>query len=408
MSFPLIYPGDRINGFSAGTWKQIAAAVDAVQNGGNRRSLLREIERLIRRGTQSVRVLVQNDSGKDIDRGEVLGLDRLLIQRDENADSWQDDLDFSGSIPRRHHRSFVITDEPIRSGGVGEAIIEGVANVQVQYRSGTHGFAVPIPNESGWLQSALSGWARIYDVDTTDRLNNEVDGNGDFVDEFPIHWARVWLNPLVNGHPIGEVIQGQLMRDLSAANWTRTANGPALNRREATVSLLNVFDVDVDNELYDQARFQYEVVDWIPHNPDYDNAVDPPHNEIVINYDLRNGSLIQEHWPLHVIDSTGRNGVWTVDADWSNDGRWTPAAGGQPGRYRIPIKEPIPPVLDPDELPNEVEKIDGKIVVPGSSMYRRTDRYELVTNRRFLSAAVNAWVTAIWTGTEYQIIAVSC
>ena len=48
------------------------------------------------------------------------------------------------------------------------------------------------------------------------------------------------------------------------------------------------------------------------------------------------------------------------------------------------------------------------LVVPGSDMWKATKRYELVVNRRGLSAAVNAWATAIWTGTEYPIIAVSC
>ena len=404
MSFPLIYPGDRINGFSASTWKQIANAVEAVEHGGNRRSLLREIERLIRRGTQSVRVLVQNDSGKDIDRGEVLGLDRLLIQRDENADAWQSDLDFAASLPRGHHRSFVVADEPIRAGGVGEAILEGSCIVKVQYRTALHGFALPVPGESGFLQTSQSGWARLFDVDTTDRLNDEKDANDEYLDPFPIHWARAYLNPLVNGHPIGEVIQGQLRKDIAGASWRSVRNGPSAPRREATVSLLRVWDVDADNELFDQPRFQYEVLDWLPHNSDFDETVDPPHNEIVIGYDLRNGSLIQEHWPLHVIGSTGRDGIWTVDADWDNDDRWDAALE----RYRIPIKEPIPSVLDPGELPNEVQKIDGKLVVPGSDMWKATKRYELVVNRRGLSAAVNAWATAIWTGTEYQIIAVSC
>lgn len=403
MSFPLIYPGDRVKGVSSGTWKQIATAVEAVENGGHRRSLLREIERLVRRGTQSVRVLVQNDSGRDINRGDVLGLDRLLIRRHENPDAWQSDLDFAGSTPRRHHGSFAVTDEPIRPGGVGEAIIQGVASVPVQYRSRTHGFAGPIPNETGFLQSALSGWARICDVDTTDRRNGEVDGDGEFVDEFPIYWARVWLNPLVNGHPPGEVISGRLMKDISSAGWRRAAAGPSAQRRESTVSLLQVWDVDGDNELNDQARFQYTIVDWVPWSDAAEDAGDP-HNEIVIRHDLRNGSLIQEHWPLHVIDSTGRDGIWTVDADWSNDDRWTPEAFPVQAEYRIPIKEPIPEVLDDDELP----VIDGKLVVPGASMWTPTERYELVTNRRALSAAVNAWCSAIWTGTEYEIISASC
>jgi hypothetical protein len=403
MSFPLIYPGDRVKGFSAGTWKQIASAVEDVEHGGNRRSLLREIERLIRRGTQSVRVLVQNDAGKDVDRGEVLGLDRLLIQRDENADAWQGDLDFAASVPRRHHRSFVVTDEPIRSGGVGEAILEGACVVRVQYCGRSHGCASPATGQTEYLQTAPSGWARVLNVDTTERLNKERDANGEYVDEFPIYWARAYLNPLVNGHPVGELIQGQLQRDIAAATWRNVRNGPSAPRREATVSLLRVWDVDPDNELASQLRFRFSVLGWIPWDDDAEAAGDP-HNEIVIGYDLRNGSLIQEHWPLQVIDSTGRDGIWTVDADWSQGDRWDAAAS----RYRIPIKEPIPSVLDPNAAPAEVERIDGTLLLPGADMLKATSRYELVVNRRGLSAAVNAWATAIWTGTEYDLIAVSC
>jgi hypothetical protein len=399
MPFPLIYPGDRVRGFSAGTWKQIASAVEAVEHGGNRRSLLREMERLIRRGTQSVRVLVQNNSGQDVDRGEVLGIDRLLIQRDENADEWQRDLDFAASLPRKHHGSFVVADEPIRAGGTGEAILEGACVVKVQFRARAHGFASPVLSETGYLRTEPTGWARLLDVDTTERLNDAKDDDGEFIDPFPVHWARAYLNPLVNGHPVGEVIQGQLVKDISAASWRSVRKGPSASRREASVSLLRVWDIDADNELFDQERFQFDIVDYVPWNQDAEDAGDP-HNEIVIGYDLRNGSLIREHWPLHIIDSTGRNGVWTVDTDWQSDERWDAANK----RYRIPIKEPVPAILDEDD--NAV--IDGTLVLPGADMLKATDRHELVVNRRGISAAINAWATAMWTGTEYELIAVSC
>ncbi|MHC4877756.1 MAG: hypothetical protein ACYTGL_14770 [Planctomycetota bacterium] len=383
--------------------RQLLDAMSAHEGAGNRQGLEDEIRRLITRGNQSVRVIVRNDSGSAVGRGSILGIEDVLLSRSANEAAWPGDLNFKGSIPRKHHRSFVVTEEPIPAGLTGQAVFEGHCVVKLRYRAGVHGFANPVIEETDHLETASTGWARIFEVDKTDRINDETGDDDEYIDPVPIYWAAVYLNPLVNGHPVGDVVQGKLVKDISAASWRSMPAGPSAPRREATVSLLQVWDVDPDNELIDQARYQYPVVDWTPWSDDAEDAGDP-HNEIVIGYDLRNGSLIQEHWPLTVYSSTGRNGVWTVDADWSSDDRWDAVNA----RYRIPIKEKIPSVLEPEAAPAEVELIDGVVIVPGASMWKATDRYELVVNRRGISAALNAWAEASWNGAEYVLDHVSC
>jgi len=77
-------------------------------------------------------VLVRNDSGADIGRFGVLGIDGPIISPEDNPDEFKRRVTISGVVPTSTHSdSFVVLLEPLAAGQIGEAIISGVCQVQV-------------------------------------------------------------------------------------------------------------------------------------------------------------------------------------------------------------------------------------------------------------------------------------
>lgn len=225
-------PTTTVKALKPATVRSIAEMFDQFEPRGDRRELRQELERLVRRGSQSVRVLAQNDSDHFIDAGEVLGIDRLLIERHENAAEWSRDVDVIASLPRRYHDGYVIVDEPIRPGGTGEAVLTGVVNVRVQRRNPAHGYAQPMPGRHQNLVSCYDGPVRILSWDAdSNRLNDPTDGSflttpreftpyaGDAADEhLPIVWAKGVLDPQYSlGRRSGERRLAYVAQSVTAA-----------------------------------------------------------------------------------------------------------------------------------------------------------------------------------------------
>jgi hypothetical protein len=78
-------------------------------------------------------VLVKNNSGSDVDRFGVLGIDDILISPDDNLESFKDQDAFIGVTPTKasHTGLYVIAWEPIPKDAIGWAYAYGVCTVQV-------------------------------------------------------------------------------------------------------------------------------------------------------------------------------------------------------------------------------------------------------------------------------------
>lgn len=112
-------------------------------------------------------VLVQNDSGADRDRFDVLGIDAPIITPAENLDEFQDRVTLACStpVPGTHLGRFVILLEPIPSGEIGRAVVSGVVQTYLYVYEDAHEWAdvhpAPTGDEAYRLTSAQYGGAQI-------------------------------------------------------------------------------------------------------------------------------------------------------------------------------------------------------------------------------------------------------
>jgi hypothetical protein len=116
--------------------------------------------------------MVQNDTGGDLDTGAVVGLDGPLEDAPTTAPlAFQNsELTFSGIAPADpdHVGKFAVLVDPIPTGAVGRACIQGVVRVQVQIDDADVADWADIDDgETGNLLAAASGSARILWRDGT-------------------------------------------------------------------------------------------------------------------------------------------------------------------------------------------------------------------------------------------------
>jgi len=130
-------------------------------------------------------IYVQNNSGEDRKRFEILGIDDIQYGPDDNKSEFQNNPSLIGVTPKEneHAGNFVICAEPIADQAVGRAWIFGVCPVQIDIQNVSDGFADVDDNEPGQLKSGQSGAAQI--------LWTENDENG--TTDTGIMWALVRL-----------------------------------------------------------------------------------------------------------------------------------------------------------------------------------------------------------------------
>jgi len=110
-------------------------------------------------------LLVQNSSGADRDRGEVLGIDGVVISPTDNQDEFEQRFALDGVTPTADHTGkFVVLAEPIPASGLGRAYVAGACPVQIDVKDESHLYADVTDGEaskltSGALGSALILWA---------------------------------------------------------------------------------------------------------------------------------------------------------------------------------------------------------------------------------------------------------
>ncbi|HUW33118.1 MAG TPA: hypothetical protein VM223_16035 [Planctomycetota bacterium] len=104
-------------------------------------------------------VLVQNDSGADVGRFAVLGINGPLITPAASLDGFKNHLALIGVTPDTdtHAGRFVITGEPIKSGEIGAAYAAGVCQVQIDVTDDVHEYADVADGDTAKLASGTSG-----------------------------------------------------------------------------------------------------------------------------------------------------------------------------------------------------------------------------------------------------------
>lgn len=106
-------------------------------------------------------ILVQNDSGADLDQFAVVSLDSILITPTDNEDYFRHHTPvFSGKAVASGNISkpFAILQEPLKTGFLGQAMAAGVTPVKIAVSDASHAFA---ELAATGLQSAASGIVRI-------------------------------------------------------------------------------------------------------------------------------------------------------------------------------------------------------------------------------------------------------
>jgi len=113
----------------------------------------------IRRRRNLVRI--RNDSGADIGRFEILGVDSPIFAVADQA--FKNDFDLAGSTPSTssHLGKFVVAAEPIAAGAVGRAFASGLCPVRVDVTNTDHDFADVADADSSKLFSGRAGAAAI-------------------------------------------------------------------------------------------------------------------------------------------------------------------------------------------------------------------------------------------------------
>lgn len=148
-SFRKVQPGERLR-IPADAYNAFIDAAIANREGNSGAVPASLGERVVR---------IQNNSGTDRDRFDVLGIDSSVpITPSDNLDAFKQHFILGGATPTSNHAGkFVILLEPIANGKVGAALAIGVGVCQVLVTSGSAKYADVDPADSTRLKEASSG-----------------------------------------------------------------------------------------------------------------------------------------------------------------------------------------------------------------------------------------------------------
>jgi hypothetical protein len=161
--FAKVQPGQQVT-FSATAWNAMLAA--------GRAEMMRQSDKgvgTLTTGRNSTIVRVQNNSGVDLDRHAVLGLDGPIFTPTDSLDSFLQEVTFSGIDPVDASRGrFCVLMEPAPIDRVVRAWVAGVCQVRVDLTDTAHAFAEVETGETGLLVSGDTGSAEILWCETDD------------------------------------------------------------------------------------------------------------------------------------------------------------------------------------------------------------------------------------------------
>lgn len=132
----------------AGKLARAARYADATRREGSRRD--------------AAIVRVVNETGGDLRRTSVVGLDAPTFTPGQDLDAFLRDVTFRGVVPGVEHAGrFAVLIEPIAAGRAGLAVVAGVVPAIVDVEDAGHTCADATPGDTVALTSADSGPAQI-------------------------------------------------------------------------------------------------------------------------------------------------------------------------------------------------------------------------------------------------------
>jgi hypothetical protein len=238
--FAKVQPGQPVT-FSATAWNAMLAAGRA------------EMERQFDRGTGTLTtgrnaaiVRVRNDSGVDLDRHAVLGLDGPIFTPTDSLDTFLQEVTFSGIEPVAESRGrFGILMEPAPIDRVVRAWVAGVCQVRVDLTDTAHAFAEIEAGETGMLVSGDTGSAEL--------LWCESDGGG-YGYTTGQQWALVRLGAVASVVQIARTTTSITARSSatygSGSAKIQSDSGTALVDDGTTVTVKNMTDKTIASGAY--------------------------------------------------------------------------------------------------------------------------------------------------------------
>jgi hypothetical protein len=108
-------------------------------------------------------IRVENNSGYDVDRFGVLGIDGPRFTPDENLTEFSNRIVLKGTTPALpdHRGRFVVCLEPIADGKIGRAWVSGTCQARVDLVNDEHQFCEALGDDRSHLVSCHDGSARI-------------------------------------------------------------------------------------------------------------------------------------------------------------------------------------------------------------------------------------------------------
>jgi hypothetical protein len=103
-------------------------------------------------------ILIQNDTGGDLLRGNIVGLGDSLIDPATDLEDFHTSYLFSGEAPAYEHwRRLAVLLEDIDDGDMGPVVVNGLARCQIDVVDATHNRAIVTNGDSTKLTSGASG-----------------------------------------------------------------------------------------------------------------------------------------------------------------------------------------------------------------------------------------------------------
>jgi hypothetical protein len=158
-SLQKVIAGDKLDSIPAGTWNGFIDAANFVRN-----LTLSDTANLAPQvATGGAIVPIYNNSGSTRRRFEILGIDGLKITQSDNA-NWPQAPVLIGTTPTissGHTRKFALLQEPIASGKIGLALIDGVSPCKLKIQDAGDDFADALDTDGTQLVTGSYGAAQI-------------------------------------------------------------------------------------------------------------------------------------------------------------------------------------------------------------------------------------------------------
>ena len=112
----------------------------------------------VRQALRSDTILVRNDSGGDVARFGILGINGPIIDRVDNDRAFFERVAVQGVTPTADHAGrFAVLQEPVANGAMGRALVDGVCLVKVEMVDEDHVYAEAAEGITAGLRSTVSG-----------------------------------------------------------------------------------------------------------------------------------------------------------------------------------------------------------------------------------------------------------